>query len=301
MSDINDILSCANCGKGEEESCNLKYCSACKLVKYCSVLCQKVHRPMHKKECKKRAAELHDIDLFKQPPLREDCPIFMIPLPFLHEGSSHHACCGAQICNGCIHAVVFKTDGEVGCPFCRKGIEDMTNEEWLKDFKKRVELGDDSALYHLGHKYAEGDGDDFPQSWEKALETWHRSAAAGCYGSYTNIAFAYINGNGVEIDMKKAVYYSEKAAMLGDPVSRRNLGIYEEQEKFNDERALKHYMIAAAGGCSKSLNDIHQFYMDDRATKEDYSKALRARQAYVDQIRSDERDESAAYKNSPYY
>jgi len=76
-----DILSCANCGKGEEESINLKYCGACKLVKYCSAECQKVDRPMHKKECKKRAAELHDEALFKEHPPTEDCPICMIPVP----------------------------------------------------------------------------------------------------------------------------------------------------------------------------------------------------------------------------
>jgi len=49
---------CANCGKGEEESDNLKTCTACKLVKYCNRDCQIAHRSQHKKACKKRAAEL---------------------------------------------------------------------------------------------------------------------------------------------------------------------------------------------------------------------------------------------------
>src|SRR6056300_476560 len=62
-----------NCGKGE--GCQLKKCSACKMVQYCSVDCQKAHRPQHKRECKKRAAEIFDKDLFKQPPQKEDCPI----------------------------------------------------------------------------------------------------------------------------------------------------------------------------------------------------------------------------------
>jgi len=55
-----DMLSCANCGKGEENSNKLKKCSACLSVKYCSAACQKAHRPQHKKACKRRAAELHD-------------------------------------------------------------------------------------------------------------------------------------------------------------------------------------------------------------------------------------------------
>jgi hypothetical protein len=56
------MSKCAGCKGGD----GLKTCTACKLVKYCSVACQKSHRPKHKQECKKRAAELHDEALFKE-------------------------------------------------------------------------------------------------------------------------------------------------------------------------------------------------------------------------------------------
>ena len=75
---INSMSSCANCGKGEEDSDNLKTCNGCKMVKYCNAGCQKAHRPQHKGECKKRAVELHNEALFKQPPPNEECPICMI-------------------------------------------------------------------------------------------------------------------------------------------------------------------------------------------------------------------------------
>ena len=74
------IGSCANCGKGE--GAKLKACHACKLVKYCSRDCQIAHRPQHKKTCRKCAAELHDEELFKMPPKREDCPLCFLMLPF---------------------------------------------------------------------------------------------------------------------------------------------------------------------------------------------------------------------------
>ena len=48
---------CANCGKQGSDT-KLKDCTACRLVKYCGVECQKAHRKQHKKTCKKRAAEL---------------------------------------------------------------------------------------------------------------------------------------------------------------------------------------------------------------------------------------------------
>ena len=56
----NELVLCASCGVAESDDIKLKDCSACHLVKYCSVKCQKDHRPKHKKECKKRATELKD-------------------------------------------------------------------------------------------------------------------------------------------------------------------------------------------------------------------------------------------------
>ena len=71
---------CAECGK-EEGGVSLKTCKSCKLVKYCNADCQKNHWTKHKKLCKKRAAELCDEALFKDPPPKEDCPICFLPMP----------------------------------------------------------------------------------------------------------------------------------------------------------------------------------------------------------------------------
>ena len=63
------VSVCAACGK---EGDSLKACTACKLVKYCNRDCQISHRKQHKKECKKRAAEIYDEKLFKQPHLKKN-------------------------------------------------------------------------------------------------------------------------------------------------------------------------------------------------------------------------------------
>ena len=114
----NNMPSCANCGKGEEDSNSLKSCAACKKVKYCSRDCQKTHSSQHEKECNKRAAESHDEALFKQPPPREDCPICFLRVPTLDTGKRFNTCCGKVICSGCLYAVILTT-GENMCPFCR--------------------------------------------------------------------------------------------------------------------------------------------------------------------------------------
>ena len=95
------VLSiCANCGK---EGDDVKACTACKLVKYCNRECQIAHRPKHKKECRKRAAELHDEKLFKQPPPGNgECLICFLRLPLVNAGRRYQICCGKTIVAGVI-------------------------------------------------------------------------------------------------------------------------------------------------------------------------------------------------------
>jgi hypothetical protein len=56
-------------------------CKSCMNVKYCNAKCQKNHWATHKKDCKRRAAELRDEALFKEPPPKEDCPICFLSMP----------------------------------------------------------------------------------------------------------------------------------------------------------------------------------------------------------------------------
>jgi len=115
---VDIIPTCANCGKGEENSNKLKKCGACLSVQYCSRECQIAHRPQHKKECRERAAvllynqnwsrkraarlgaQLYDEKLFKVPPKPEDCPICFVQMPSLCTGSKTVSCCGKTICSG---------------------------------------------------------------------------------------------------------------------------------------------------------------------------------------------------------
>ena len=90
---------CANCGKEGTDVNNT--CNKCKMVKYCNAVCKKVHKKKHKKKCEEhirlaaeRAAELHDEELFRQPPPPEDCPICFLQLPSLLKGYRYQSCCG---------------------------------------------------------------------------------------------------------------------------------------------------------------------------------------------------------------
>ena len=292
--DDNDVLllsTCANCGKGEEESGHLKKCGACLSVRYCSADCQKAHRSQHKKECRKRAAELHDEELFKKPPPREDCPICFLLLPSLETGRRYNSCCGKIICSGCTHAGAMVGDDKL-CPFCRTAAP-TSEEEAFGRLKKRMQAGDAQAIHELGVLHAEGRY-SIPQDGDKALELLLRAAELGYTTAYNDIGHEYIHGSGVERDEKKAVHYFELAAMGGDEYARYNLGNVEVRAG-NYGRALKHYMIAVGSGDNNSLMQIKHMYSKGCATKDDYAKALRAYQSYLGEIKSDQRDKAAEY------
>jgi tetratricopeptide (TPR) repeat protein len=293
--------TCANCGKGEEAGINnLKSCTACMLVKYCNRDCQIAHRPQHKKACKKRAKELHDEKLFEQPPPMEDCPICFQRLPYLDSGQAYQSCCGKNLCTGCIYGFqsrVTKEEHDI-CPFCRAPTP-KTDEEIVKRLEKRMELNDAQAMYNLGCFYCNGSL-GLPRDHAKALELWHRAAELGDADAVCNVANAYRVGRGVEVDEKKAEHYAELAAIEGESKARYNLGVVELHAD-NYNRALKHFMIAARDGYSNSLEGIKLMYENGDATKDDYSKALRSYQAYLDDIKSDQRDEAAAFNDEYKY
>ena len=156
------------------------------------------------------------------------------------------------------------------------------------------------AINNLGGFHSEGIY-GLPQDWAKALELWHRAAELGYVDSYYNIGCIYYNGYGVERDKMKAIHYWELAAMGGVADARRNLGV-SESNAGNHDRALKHCVIAVGGGSNDSLKQIKQMYSNGHATKADYAKALQSYQAYLDEIKSDQRDKAAEYSdNYKYY
>ena len=295
-----DNNTCANCGKDEESSGNLKACTACKLVKYCHRECQIAHRPQHKKACKKRAAEIRDEELFQEPPPPEECPICMLPPPLYdnHTGTTFHSCCGKDICHGCIYAMANTETGSKNmklCPFCRTPYP-KSEEERVERLKKLMEKGNGHAVYRLASYYAQGIK-GMPQNHAKANELYLKAGELGCAVAYYNLADSYKNGNGVEIDTKKAKHYWELAAINGSIEARHNLGC-SEGNSGNHERAMKHCLIAARAGSKVSLDSVKFGYMNGYVTKKEYANTLREYQKSLDEMKSEARDKALAVGNN---
>jgi hypothetical protein len=285
---------CAACGTAAVDDVKLKICTACKLVKYCSVECQKNHRPQHKKACKKRLAEIREDKLFKQPDesYLGECPICCLPLPLDNNKRMMNSCCCKWICRGCAHADDLRMEEqglEHTCPYCREIVPE-TNEEADQNVMKRVKANDPAALRLKGVKcYIEGD-------FEGAFEYYTKAAVLGDIEAHFSLSLMYEKGLGVETDLKKEIHHAEEAAIGGHPKARHNLAQIEGSSG-RHERAAKHLIIAAKLGDDEALDKVKQGYAQGFVSKEDNEAALRGHQAAVDATKSSQRDKAYAFYN----
>ena len=303
--DTTDIAACANCNKSESDDINLKRCTACKMVKYCSRDCQIAHRPKHKKECNRRAAELFDQELFKDPPEGPECPICMLPLPYERSNIDFYACCGKTICLGCVYAQI-KEEFQSGkrpedcgaCPFCRTP-PTCTDKEEIERLIAGVERNDADSMRKLAIYYTKGEM-GLQKGSKEAMELFQKAGEHGCassYGSLGNIyceSFEKFQCEGTEKDVKKAKHYWALAAIGGCMGSRHNLGCLEERNG-NRTRAGKHFLICAKAGYETSLQSVKLSFQQGYIAKDEYAEALGAYHKQHNDRRSAMRDESAQF------
>ena len=299
------LCCCASCGIAEIDEIKMVPCDGCDLVRYCGDECQELHRPEHEEDCKKRAAELRDELLFKQPESTHmgDCPICRLPLPLDGKKSAIMDCCSKIICKGCLLANAEQTMEMrlvPSCPFCREplGVCD-------KRLRKRIEANDPNALRTYGAKqYRKGDLKEIltlhpsiesTTDYRSAFEYFIKAAELGNTWSHYDLAHLYRAGKGVKKDEEKEIYHLEEAAIAGHPEARYHLGIHEghlgmhEGGDVNYERAAKHWIIAATQGDDKSIKmlmDMFKGRKKEFVRKEDLDAALRAHKAASDATKS---------------
>jgi len=276
-SEQNTMMCCASCGIGAGDEIKLKKC-ACNLVRYCGVKCQKDHRSMHKRACKKRAAELRGEILFKQPESSHfgDCPICYVPLRVDGTKSSMMVCCSKIVCIGCDYAnTKCELEGRSNpcCAFCRLP-RASTQAEADRYVLKRVEANDPVALCHMGNsRRMVGD-------LKGTFEYLSKAAELGDVTAHFNLSDLYQLGHGVAKDKTKQLYHLEVAAIGGHASARHNLAAFEWNNG-RREGAVKHLIIAAKLGFDPSLELLKQHYEMGGVSKEDFASALRAHHAAV--------------------
>ena len=292
---VNTSSCCASCGIAEIDDIKLKECDGCDLVKYCSDECREDHKSDHEEECKKRAAELRDELLFKQPESNHlgDCPICSLPMPLDHEKYCMYDCCSKYTCNGCALAKQvreFKMGLQFLCPFCREPSL-ITEEERDRQRMKRVEANDPVAMLHEGRKQHQ------KGKYRKALKFYTKAAKLGDVWAHFNLSCLYRDGEGVDKDKEKEIYHLEEAAIAGNPEARHNLA-FNEWKNGNNERAVKHLVIAATQGFDRSIKSLmEEFFKKGHVSKDDLAATLRAHKAAVDATKSPQREKAERAKS----
>ena len=286
------LLCCASCGIAENDDVKLMPCDDCDLVRYCGVACQRDHKSEHEEACKKREAELRDELLFKQPECTHlgDCPICMISLPLDVSKYSLNGCCSKLICDGCRYANKMREMEmrlQHKCPFCREPIP-STEEEVDKQTMKRVEANDPVAMVQQGGSHI------MKGEYQSAFEYWTKAAELGHADAHYQLSVMYYNGHGVEKDERKQIYHYEEAAIIGHPRARFMLGDVERENE-NYERAVKHFIIAAAQGDDESIKMLMDGFKKGFVEKDDLAVALRAHQAAVDATKSPQREKGEEF------
>ena len=285
------MMYCASCGIAELDDVKLMDCDGCDLVRYCSDACQQDHRPEHEAKCKKRASELRDEILFKQPESTHlgDCPICCVPLAIEEEKVASLSCCSKVVCNGCAIAEFVRQRGQnrqyTSCPFCRCQLsQSQIDEETKKNLMKRVAANDPAALGKMGCMMRCDEGD-----YDEAFKYYTMAAELGDAMSHYNLSVMYKKGLGVEKDEKKKIYHLEEAAIAGHPEARHALASCEE-DNGEIERAVKHLIIAANLGLEDAIKELKECYKRELVSKEDFAAALRGHHAAVKAMKSPQRE-----------
>jgi TPR repeat protein len=274
---------CAACGIAESDEIKLTKCAACESVQYCSDECERDHRQYHEEACEKRAAELRDEMLFKEPESScyGDCPICFLPLPIAPTKFALTTCCSKTICFGCGYAHQLRNPWKRTCAFCRHPIPESQAEAEL-NLMKRVEKNDPLAMSQIGGvRYNEGD-------YSSAFEYLTKAAELGDTIAHCKLAVMYYEGKGVEKDGRKALYHWEEAAIGGHPDARGMLATIA-MINGRPERTVKHYIIAANLGRDLSMKNLWECYAGGYISKDNLNATLRTHQAAVDATKSPER------------
>lgn len=103
-------------------------------------------------------------------------------------------------------------------------------------------------------------------------------------------------GDGVSKDGAKATQYSKLGALAGCETSSIKLGLLDANAGRFDW-AIKHWLIAAKCWDIRAVNKIKRSMVQAHATKEQYAHALIQFQEYLNEVKSEQRDDAAAHND----
>ena len=143
------------------------------------------------------------------------------------------------------------------------------------NFQKMLDVamsGDVQAQCELGKAYAEGE--IVEQDYKKSLYWFNEAVKNGDVMAIACLGVMYELGHGVKADINKAIEYYQRAAYENDPTGTYNMGLCyfygKGIVKENQRRAINYITEVAEAGFVKAMKFLISFYRE----RSDFEKSF---------------------------
>lgn len=146
----------------------------------------------------------------------------------------------------------------------------------IAQLRAKAEAGDPKAQTDLAWAYIQGEG--VAQSYEEAVKWYRKAADQGDANAQYNLGVCYDRGDGVVQSHEEAVKWYRKAAEQGDAKAQFNLGFaYGKGDGVvqNYEEAVKWYRKAADQGDVAAQNNLGVCYERGSGVVQSYEEAVK--------------------------
>jgi TPR repeat protein len=123
------------------------------------------------------------------------------------------------------------------------------------------------------------------QDLVKGVKLWTQAAELGSSKAHYHLGKHYYKGG----DLTKAKFHYESAAIAGHEVARCNIGVIEAQSE-NNERAVKHLIIAASAGDHTAMVNLLVAFRRGHISRDAIDSTLAAYNNSCAEMRSEARD-----------
>ena len=142
-------------------------------------------------------------------------------------------------------------------------------ERW---YRTAIDSGNEGAVFNLAALYYR------KNSFNLSFEQFKHAAEAGDRQAQNIVAVMYLQGQGVDVDPKKALYWLQQSARSGYPAAQFNLGnLYRKGDSAEqqDSKAAGWYRKSAKQGFAAAENALGYMYAQGRGVDRNIDQAAR--------------------------
>lgn len=147
--------------------------------------------------------------------------------------------------------------GALTVMLCMMGCEDDSDHiVWTPELLERAERGDVEAMFRLGIRYDQENGE---RDIVEAVKWYKKAAELGHRDAQHLLGVLYVTGDGVPLDFAEAEKWLLKSAEQGNIAAQHDLGLtLRKQQKYED--SLKWFLRAAEAGNVHAQLQVAKIY-----------------------------------------